>query len=466
MTAPEPLFPRLEVEATDADAEAGRRGGRRGLIVRLVDSHGHVNAERFADDAEAVVETARRAGVERILVPGWNVASSERALELVERVPWLDAAVGVHPHDAAKVDDAGWSRIVGWAARPEVRAIGETGLDYDRVFSPIPDQLTNLRRNLALAADTGKPVILHCRSAADRRDAQDALLAEVSALPAGSVRPLIHSFSGPPDYAAAMLELGAVLSFSGLVFRRGEEASAEAARLAPIDRVLTETDAPFLTPPGGPRARNEPEWVRVTASWLAETPRRRPGRPRRRARRDLRPTVRAGRHVNGRLVAAVAALAISASTAAACASEPIEPCLGTEPVTVSLERDRLDVVSHEAESDLELVRFAFLPADEGGPAAITVVAEPVEPGPFLDARFGEPVTVQGSRFTKITIDGLVGGADSDGIRSDPADTHPIREIAQVKGDVPTWIVGTVDGVCLRLRADPDAGLVVLAVTPD
>lgn len=238
--------------------------------MRLVDSHGHVNADRFADDAEAVVEAARAAGVERILVPGWNVASSERALDLVARVPWLDAAVGVHPHDAAKVDDAGWARIVAWAARPEVLAIGETGLDYDRVFSPIPDQLTNLRRNLALAVDTGKPVILHCRSAAGRRDAQDALLAEVAALPPGAVRPVIHSFSGPPDYARAMVDLGAVLSFSGLVFRRGEEASAEAAAAAPRERVLVETDSPFLTPPGGPRGRNEPGWVRVTAAWLAD----------------------------------------------------------------------------------------------------------------------------------------------------------------------------------------------------
>ncbi len=121
--------------------------------MRLIDSHCHVNAERFADDAELVVGAARLAGVERILVPGWNVASCERALDLVERLPWLDAAVGVHPHDAAKVDDAGWERIVGWATDERVVAIGETGLDYDRVFSPIPDQLTNLRRNLRLAAD-------------------------------------------------------------------------------------------------------------------------------------------------------------------------------------------------------------------------------------------------------------------------------------------------------------------------
>ncbi len=118
--------------------------------------------------------------MERILVPGWNVASSERALALVDRFPWLDAAVGVHPHDAAKVDDAAWARDRRrMAADERVVAIGETGLDYDRVFSPIPDQLANLRRNLALALETGKPAILHCRSADGRRDAQDALLAEL-----------------------------------------------------------------------------------------------------------------------------------------------------------------------------------------------------------------------------------------------------------------------------------------------
>jgi TatD DNase family protein len=238
--------------------------------MRLVDSHGHVNADRFGEDAESVIEAARAAGMERLLVPGWNVASSERALELAARVDWIDVGVGVHPHDAAKVDDAGWARITELAADPRVVAIGETGLDHDRVFSPIPDQLANLRRNLSLAADTDRPVILHCRSAAGRRDAQDALLAELRAMGSGRPQPLIHSFSGPPDYAEAMLELGATISFSGLVFRRGEEASAEVAARTPLYRVLTETDSPFLSPPGAPRGRNEPAWVRVTATWLAE----------------------------------------------------------------------------------------------------------------------------------------------------------------------------------------------------
>ena len=159
-------------------------------------------------------------------------------------------------------------------------AIGETGLDYDRVFSPIADQLANLRRNLALALETGKPAILHCRSAAGRRDAQDALVAELRIGRGGRAawaaqfddRPpaVIHSFSGPADYAHEVIDLGLAISFSGLVFRRGEEASADVAGFVPAERLLVETDSPFLAPPGAPRSRNEPEWVRVTAAWVAE----------------------------------------------------------------------------------------------------------------------------------------------------------------------------------------------------
>ena len=249
--------------------------------MRLIDSHCHLNAERFEGDAQSVLARAREAGLERILVPGWNPASCERALALVEEHPWLDASVGVHPHDAAKVDGEAWARIVRQAQDERVVAVGETGLDYDRVFSPIPDQLANLRRNLALALDTGKPAILHVRSANGRADAQDATVAELervgigsqaSAGVFGSSRPpaVIHSFSGSVDYAKRVLDLGLAVSISGLSFRRGEESTAEVVPLVPADRLLVETDSPFLAPPGAPRSRNEPEWVRETATWAAE----------------------------------------------------------------------------------------------------------------------------------------------------------------------------------------------------
>jgi TatD DNase family protein len=247
--------------------------------MRLIDSHCHLQADRFDGDVDPVIAAARLAGVERILVPGWNHWSSRAALELVDRHRWLDAAVGVHPHDAARVGAEDWRAIVDMAADARVVAIGETGLDYDRVFSPIADQLANLRRNLELARETGKPSILHVRSPTGRRDAQDALVAELRAAGFGGPavaaafgdRPaaIIHSFSGPVDYAREVLDLGLAISISGLAFRVGEEATAVVVPLVPAQRLLIETDAPFLIPPGGPRGRNEPSAVAITADWVA-----------------------------------------------------------------------------------------------------------------------------------------------------------------------------------------------------
>jgi TatD DNase family protein len=241
-----------------------------GWPVILVDSHCHLQADRFDDDVGLVIGAARLAGVERILVPGWNAWSSEAALDLATRFDDLDAAVGVHPHDAGRVDDDEWSAIAASALDDHVVAIGETGLDYDRMFSPILAQLANLRRNLALALETGKPAILHCRSSTGEREAQDALLSEIRRFGHEPPAVVIHSFSGPPDYAESMLELGAAISFSGLVFREGERDSAFVARTTPDDRILIETDSPFLSAPGAPRGRNEPEWVRLTAEWLVD----------------------------------------------------------------------------------------------------------------------------------------------------------------------------------------------------
>ena len=235
------------------------------------------------------VRGRRRPGRRR--APGWPVSSGSSSRAGTSPRPsarsrassgsrgWTRPSASIRT-TRPRSTTAGWGRIVGWAADPRVVAIGETGLDYDRVFSPIPDQLTNLRRNLALALETGKPAILHCRSAAGRRDAQDALVDELRAAGVGGPawaaafadRPpaVIHSFSGPVDYARTVIDLGLAVSFSGLVFRAGEEASAEVAAIVPADRVLIETDSPFLAPPGAPRSRNEPEWVRVTGAWLAE----------------------------------------------------------------------------------------------------------------------------------------------------------------------------------------------------
>jgi len=251
----------------------------------LVDAHAHLQADAFATDLESVLQAAGAAGVEQILVPGWDLPSSRAAVALAhhwtgeDSLPRLHAAVGVHPHAAAALSDAVWAEVIKTAEDSAVVAIGETGLDYDRMFSPREAQLANLRRHLRLALETGRPAILHCRSEPGSRAAQDDLLAELRRAGVGgpewsgrfgAVPPaVLHSFSGPLDYAETALGLGLAISLSALVFRRGEEASAEVARLVPASRLLVETDSPYLSPPGRSRRRNEPAWVADVAAWLA-----------------------------------------------------------------------------------------------------------------------------------------------------------------------------------------------------
>jgi TatD DNase family protein len=212
-----------------------------------------------------------------MLVPGWDLSSSRAALDVCAKFD-LDAGVGIHPHVArASADD--FPAIAELARDPRVVAVGETGLDYDRGFSPRDDQLANLRRHFELAKTVGRPVIIHCRSKAGERDAQDDLLRELVAAGAGTSewlpadgRPpaLLHSFSGPVDYGRAALSFGLAISFSGLAFRKGEEATATVARLVPTDLLLVETDCPYLSPPGAPKRRNEPRYVSITTEWLAD----------------------------------------------------------------------------------------------------------------------------------------------------------------------------------------------------
>jgi TatD DNase family protein len=247
--------------------------------MRLVDSHAHLQSEAFARDADEVLTAARAAGVERVLVPAWDLDSSRDGLAFARR-HGLPAAVGLHPHVAGRADAATWAALCALAPEPEVVAIGETGLDYDRAFSSRSDQLVNLRRHLDLARQQGKPLILHCRSKPGQRDAQDDLIHELREAAVGEAawqarfgdRPpgVLHSFSGPVDYAEAALGMGLAIAFGGLVFRAGEEASADVARLVPRDRLLMETDAPYLKPRGVRGSRNEPRHVAVTARWLLE----------------------------------------------------------------------------------------------------------------------------------------------------------------------------------------------------
>ena len=171
-----------------------------------------------------------------------------------------------------------WDEVCELARLDDVVGIGETGLDYDRGFSPREDQLANLRAHIALAFEVAEPLTLHVRSKPGERDAQDDMLRLLRDGGVGSPqwrerfagRPpgVLHSFSGPVDYAEQALEMGLFIAFGGLVFRRGEEASAEVAKLVPLDRLLTETDSPYLKPRKVKGSRNQPLNVAVTANWL------------------------------------------------------------------------------------------------------------------------------------------------------------------------------------------------------
>lgn len=234
--------------------------------MRLIDAHCHLQAAPFEHDAAEVLAAAHNAGIARILVPGYDLASSRAAIAMAAALG-VDASVGIHPH-VASGSEADWPAILELARDPRVVAVGETGLDYDRGFSSGEAQRANLERHLQLATELDKPAILHCRSKRGQRDAQDDLV--LSVLRNGRPPAVLHSFSGPLDYAEQALEMGLAISFSGLVFRAGEESSAQVAQLVPDDRLLVETDSPYLSPPGAPKRRNEPRWVSVTAAWLAQ----------------------------------------------------------------------------------------------------------------------------------------------------------------------------------------------------
>jgi TatD DNase family protein len=234
--------------------------------VSLVDSHCHLDIGSLEEDCEDVIARARRAGVGEMITIGASgpFEANLQAIEIARRHPCVFATVGVHPHEAATVDDRVLDRIEELAAAEEVVGIGETGLDYYYDNSPRADQQTAFRRFLALAKRLDLPVSIHLRDADS--DAA-AIVAEEGLGPAGGV---IHCFSGDAESARIFLDLGLHLSFSGIVTFKTAEPLREAARIVPPDRLMIETDAPFLAPIPHRGKRNEPALVRYTAAMLAQ----------------------------------------------------------------------------------------------------------------------------------------------------------------------------------------------------
>jgi TatD DNase family protein len=202
------------------------------------------------------------AGLERILVPGWDLASSEAALELAGRhTPLIEAAVGIHPHHAAEMDEAGWDHLVRLAGEPRTRAVGEIGLDWFRNLSPQPVQREAFARQLDLAAERDLAVLVHDRDA--HADVTAALLAWRGR--AGrSGRGILHAFSGDAEMATTLVDVGFLVSFALPVAFRSAVGPRAAATALELESFLVETDAPYLGPDRD--SRNEPTTVlRVTA---------------------------------------------------------------------------------------------------------------------------------------------------------------------------------------------------------
>jgi len=247
-----------------------RRGGLAALtrlivpdrLPGIVDAHAHLQHEVFAHDLDAVLERARAAGLVRILVPGWDRASSEAALALASRYPdLLDAAVGIHPHYVAAGTAADWDALEQMAADATARAVGEIGLDWYRNLSPPDVQRDAFARQLDLAAHVRKPVIVHDREA--HGDIAAALLhhaPRVSGVPG-----VLHAFSGDAEMATALAASGYLISFALPVSFRANHGPRAAAAVLPAGRLLVETDSPYLGL--APDRRNEPTTaLRVAAS--------------------------------------------------------------------------------------------------------------------------------------------------------------------------------------------------------
>ena len=226
----------------------------------MIDSHTHLHVCKPGD--ADLVAAAAEAGVTRMLTVGTNGASCREALLAAERFPQVFAAIGRHPNEATGFDDADAAELQALAGHPRCAAIGETGLDFFRDYAPHDDQQRAFEAHIELARATGKPLVIHTRAA------EDDTLATLHAR-AGDLRVVMHCFS-MPDRLDECVEAGWWISFAGNVtYPKAQDLAAAAARV-PGDRLLVETDAPYLTPQAVRKERNQPAFVAHTARFVAE----------------------------------------------------------------------------------------------------------------------------------------------------------------------------------------------------
>lgn len=226
--------------------------------VQVIDTHAHLDHERFRDDLDDVIARAKAAGVWPVIEVGSDLATSRAALGLVRRYPGLLAAVGIHPHEAKTASDAALETIRAMASEPGVVAIGEIGLDYHYHYAPPEVQRDVFRRQIDLARRLGLPVVVHDREA--HEDIREMLTAGPG---------IIHCFSGDSSLAAQLIDRGFYISFAGNITFPAAAGLRQVAATVPLDKLLLETDCPYLAPVPYRGRTNEPAYVKEVAVAVA-----------------------------------------------------------------------------------------------------------------------------------------------------------------------------------------------------
>jgi TatD DNase family protein len=234
----------------------------------LVDTHSHVQDPEFDRDRDEALDRARAAGLQAIVSVGYDLTSSRRAVQLAEAQPDVFAAVGIHPNSVAQAGSADWSEICDLARHPKVVALGETGLDNYRKYTPPNLQEASLWRHLELAEALSLPVVIHNREASPR---MRQILGEWTGRRRNEGFPgVMHCFSADAETLTACLKYGFVISIAGPVTYKNAESLRARAKDVPVGRLVVETDCPYLTPEPHRGKRNEPAFVAHTARRLAE----------------------------------------------------------------------------------------------------------------------------------------------------------------------------------------------------
>jgi TatD DNase family protein len=236
------------------------------MAAELIDTHAHLDDEQFHVDLSAVLERAVAAGVSRIITIATTAPSSAACVALAAQHHMLAATVGIQPNQVAEAAPTAWDEVVRLAAAERVVAIGETGLDRHWDYTPFPQQEDYFARHLELARKLGLPVVIHCREA----EADVVRMLQADFERHGPVKAVMHSFTGDAATAQASLEMGLYISFAGMVTYKNAQALRDVAAKVPLDRLLVETDSPYLAPVPFRGRRNEPAFVVHTAACLAQ----------------------------------------------------------------------------------------------------------------------------------------------------------------------------------------------------